>query len=157
MGRARVRDARAMERAAPSVGRPGPSFAHARVGDAMSSRVLSCDPATSLVTVAQRMTGEGVHAVVVLRGPGDPGQLPSGLITDTVVLRHAEAADCFTAGEVADRDVLEVFPDEPLASVAKRMARHGVTHAVVLDGLGGHLIGVLASSDVVRVIAWGSH
>ena len=32
-----------------------PTFDHARVADAMRPRVLTCDPETPLVTVAQRM------------------------------------------------------------------------------------------------------
>ena len=44
-----------------------PSFEHARVGDAMHPRLLSCNPQTTMVTVAQRMAREHVHAIVVLR------------------------------------------------------------------------------------------
>ena len=144
-----------MESTAPSVSHPGPGFAHACVGDAMSPRMLSCDPSTPLVTVAQRLDDAGVHAIVVLSSADEGGRRPSGLITDLVVLRHAEGADRFTAGEVASRDVLEVFPDEPLRTVVRRMASHAVTHVVVLDAPSGHPIGVLAASDVVRVLAWG--
>jgi CBS domain-containing protein len=117
--------------------------------------MLSCDPSTPLVTVAQRLDDAGVHAIVVLSSADESGRRPSGLITDLVVLRHAEDADRFTAGEVASRDVLEVFPDEPLRTVVRRMASHAVTHVVVLDAPSGHPIGVLAASDVVRVLAWG--
>ena len=121
----------------------------------MSPRMLSCDPSTPLVTVAQRLDDAGVHAIVVLSSTDESGRHPSGLITDLTVLRHAEDADRFTAGEVASRDVLEVFPDEPLRTVARRMASHAVTHVVVLDAPSGHPVGVLAASDVVRVLAWG--
>lgn len=120
----------------------------------MSEPMLSCDPATPLLTVAQQMAGEGVHAIVVV-GDHGPGRRPTGLVTESVLLRHATDAHRFTAGEVAHRDVLELFADEPLASVARRMAGHGVTHAVVLERPGGPPIGVLAASDIVRVIAWG--
>jgi hypothetical protein len=40
-----------------------PSFDHARVADAMRPRVLTCDPETPLVSVAQRMASEHVHAI----------------------------------------------------------------------------------------------
>ena len=48
-----------------------PSFEHARVADAMRPRVLTCDPETPLVTVAQRMASEHVHAIVVLLETAD--------------------------------------------------------------------------------------
>ena len=153
--RAVVRDAQDMETTALSVPYPGPRLVHAHVSDAMSPRLLSCDPSTPLVTVAQRMAGEGVHAIVVLGSPSASGRSPSGLVTDAVLLRHAAQADRLTAGEVASRDVLEVFPDEPLEPVARRMANHSVTHVVVLDEPSGHPVGVLSASDVVRVLAWG--
>ena len=57
-----------METMAPSTGYLAPSFAHATVGDAMRPWVLTADPATPLVTVAQRMAGEQIHAIVVVGG-----------------------------------------------------------------------------------------
>jgi CBS domain-containing protein len=42
-----------------------PNFEHARVADAMRPRVLTCDPQTTMVTVALRMASEHVHAIVV--------------------------------------------------------------------------------------------
>ena len=70
-----------------------PSFEHARVADAMRPRVLTCDPGTLLVAVAQRMASEHVHAIVVLletvNPDGEVARRPWAVVTDHDVLRSA--------------------------------------------------------------------
>ena len=93
-----------------------PSFEHARVADAMRPRVLTCDPETPLVTVAQRMASEHVHAIVVLLETAEPdgeiGRRPWEVVTDHDVLRSAASISHRTAGEVATGEVLLAQPDE---------------------------------------------
>lgn len=147
-----VREPAGMETIAPSSGYLTPSFAHATVGDAMHPAVLTCDPATPLVTVAQRMAGERVHAIVVL---GGDARVPWGVVNDTDLLRHASRVDELTAGEIASRDVVEGFTDEALGELAARMTRRAVTHALVLDRATGRPVGIVSTLDLARVLAWG--
>ena len=81
-----ARNVLAMQALAPIGSYLTPNFEHARVGDAMRPRVLTCDPQTSMVTVAQRMANEHVHAIVVLRktvdADGEIGRRPWGILTD---------------------------------------------------------------------------
>ena len=127
-------------------------FARAIVGDVMHPHVLTCAPGTPLVTVAQRMASEGVHAIIIL--PADDRSL-WGVVSDTDLLQHAKCVDELTAGDVASRDVVEVFPEDRVESAARRMARHAVTHALVLDRPTGFPIGLLSALDVARVLAPG--
>ena len=143
-----------METVAPSTGYLAPSFAHATVGDAMRPWVLTCDPATPLVTVAQRMAGEQVHAIVVLSA-GDGERTLLGVVTDADLLRNAARVDELTAADIADPEILQVHADARLSEVAERMARHGVTHVLVVDPTRRRPVGVLSSLDVARVLAWG--
>ena len=124
-----------METVAPSTGYLAPSFAHASVGDAMHPAVLTCDPATPLVTVAQRMAGERVHAIVVLAGDV---RVPWGVVCDTDLLRHASRVEALTAGDIAGRDIVEAFPDERLEDLAARMARRAVTARARARARGRH-------------------
>lgn len=55
-----------MEAIAPVGSYLTPSFGHARVSDAMRPRVLTCDPQTNMVTVAQRTASEHDRPVGVL-------------------------------------------------------------------------------------------
>jgi CBS domain-containing protein len=135
-----------------------PSFEHARVRDAMRPAVLTCDPATALVTVAQRMAGEHIHALVVLRetvADGAPGRRPWAVLTDRDILRCAPRIDELTAGDAASGEVLEAHPDDRLADVAERMLDHAVSHAVVVNPDTGRPIGVLSTLDIAGILAWG--
>jgi CBS domain-containing protein len=132
-----------------------PSFEHARVGDAMRPAVLTCDPATPLITVAQRMASEHVHALVVLADGDARERRPFRVVTDIDVLRSAPRIGELTAAQAATGPVLETNPDEPLSEAAHRMARQRVTHMLVVDPRTGGPVGVLSTLDVAGILGWG--
>jgi CBS domain-containing protein len=135
-----------------------PSFEHARVADAMRPRVLTCDPGTQLVAVAQRMASEHVHAIVVLHetaGADEVVRRPWAVVTDHDILRNAARIVDRTAGDVATGEVLLAQPDEPLPAVAERMLEHGTSHAVVVEPRSGRPVGVLSTLDIAGILGWG--
>jgi CBS domain-containing protein len=145
-----------METTAPTSGAPTPAYARATVADAMHSAVLTCDPATPLVTIAQRMSAERVHAIVMLMPADGAGErIPWAVVTDLDVLRHAGRAGELTAADVAGPELLHAHPDDRLEAVAGRMARRAATHAVVVDRERGRPVGVLSTLDIARVVGWG--
>ena len=136
-----------------------PSFDHARVADAMRPRVLTCDPATPLLNVAQRMASEHVHAIVVLPEVAETDRggerRPWAVVTDHDILRSAGEVGDRTAGEAATGEVLLAHPDEPLPDVAQRMLEHGTSHAVVVEPRTGRPVGVLSTLDIAGILGWG--
>jgi CBS domain-containing protein len=148
-----------METLAPLGSYLTPSFEHARVGDAMHPRVLTCDPQTTMVTVAQRMASEHVHAIVVLResvdAAGAIGRRPWGIITDRDVLRCADVIEDRVADDVAMGGVLFVHPDDRLTDVAARMLDRQTSHAVVVDPRTDRPVGVLSTLDIAGILGWG--
>jgi CBS domain-containing protein len=136
-----------------------PSFDHARVADAMRPRVLTCEPETLLVTVAQRMASEHVHAIVVLHETVEPdgeiGHRPWAVLTDRDILRSAASIAERTAGDSATGEVLLARPDERLPDVAERMLEHGTSHAVVVEPSTGRPVGVLSTLDIAGILGWG--
>ena len=132
-----------------------PSFEHARVADAMRPRVLTCEPGTPLMAVAQRMATEHVHAIVVLPEAAEPDRSPWAVITDHDILRSAADVGDRTAGDVATGEVLLAHPDEPLPDVAQRMLEHGTSHAVVVEPRTGRPVGVLSTLDIAGILGWG--
>jgi CBS domain-containing protein len=136
-----------------------PSFEHARVRDAMRPNVLTCDPATPLVTVAQRMAGEHIHAIVVMADGVDAGRAagrkPWAVLTDRDVLRCAARIEELTAGEAATGELLRANPDDRLADVGERMLDHAVSHALVVDPGTDRPVGVVSTLDVAGILAWG--
>jgi CBS domain-containing protein len=129
-----------------------PSFAHARVADAMRPRVLTCDASDPLVEVARGMTSEHVHAIVVLRG-GDPQTW--AIVTDRDIVACAGRLEDLSAGEAPATEPLTVMADEPLEAAARAMAERDTSHAVVLDRDGRRPIGMLSTLDVAGILAWG--
>ena len=109
----------------------GPSFEHATAADAMRPQVLTGTPDTPLITAAQRLASEHVHALVVLRHEADAaGSRPWAALTDRDVLRNAADAELMTAGEVASA---VASPSDALADVAKAMTRLDTAHVLVVD------------------------
>jgi CBS domain-containing protein len=136
-----------------------PSFEHARVADAMRPRVLTCEPSTPLMAVAQRMASEHVHAIVVLPEATESDREiepePWAVITDHDILRSAADFADRTAGDVATGKVLLAHPDERLPDVAQRMLEHGTSHAVVVEPRTGRPVGVLSTLDIAGILGWG--
>jgi CBS domain-containing protein len=119
--------------------------------------VLTCTRETPLITAAQRMAGEHVHALVVLepRADGVVERYPWAVLTDRELLRNAERADELTAGDVASTDVLQILPSDPLTEVARRMVEHETTHAVVVDERTRRPVGVVSTLDIAGIVGWG--
>ena len=133
-----------------------PSFECARVRDAMRPGVLTATSDTPLITVAQQMAGEHVHAIVV-RGEGERAGGPRhwAVVTGQDVLRCAGRVEELTAEEAASSALLEVHPDDRLADVAARMLEHGATHVLVVEPDTDRPIGVTSTLDIAWIVAWG--
>lgn len=136
-----------------------PSFEHARVADAMRPKVLTCDPDTLLVAVAQRMSTEHVHAIVVLHEAVEPDgeavRRPWAVISDHDILRNAAFVGERTAGDVAKGEILLAQPDDRVADIAHRMIEMGTSHAVVVEPRTGRPVGVLSTLDIAGILGWG--
>ena len=133
-----------------------PTLEHATAGDAMRPQVLTCTPDTPLITAAQRMAGEHIHALVVLRHDGDDvGTHAWAVLTDRDILRHAEAAETMTAGDAASEAILTARPGDRLTELADRMVRHAVSHVLIVDPRTDRPVGVVSTLDIAGIIAWG--
>jgi CBS domain-containing protein len=130
----------------------GPSFAHARVQDAMRVGVVTCHPSTSLRDAARIMVGYQVHSLLV--GDAASSEARFGILTD---LEIAEAAGGdfheVTAGDLARSDLVTVPADESLSSAAKLMADHKCTHLLAVQPETEHPVGVISALGIASVIA----
>ncbi|MGH2934772.1 MAG: CBS domain-containing protein [Gaiellaceae bacterium] len=125
------------------------TLAGARVGDAMTSGVVSCSPETCLRTVARIMAERGVHAVFVF----DYGE-PWLTVTDLDVAAAAvDYVDAHTAGESAVVPLVTVRSDDELAHAAALMAENAVSHLAVIDPLTERPVGVVSTLDIAGVLS----
>jgi CBS domain-containing protein len=73
--------------------------------------------------------------------------------TDQIADRVGERMAQLTVGDVMHRQIFAVRPDQPLRLIAEMMVEHKI-HRVLVT-LEGRLIGVVTSSDFVRLYAQG--
>jgi CBS domain-containing protein len=109
--------------------------------------VIEVDGQSSLRHVAERMSGAGVGAVLVVRGAA------TGILSERDVVRAlADGADPdeVWAADVMTTPVLWVAPDDSISSVAELMELGGVRHAPVREG--GRAIGMISVRDVLDVL-----
>lgn len=131
-----------------------PRMAHARVADAMRHGVLSCSAEASLRAAARTMTLHHIHTIVV-NGAQDGALV--GILSDRELLGallDGQAPER-TVGDVAQRGVLTLSSDQPLAEAVGAMRARAADHAVVVDPHSGHPTGMLSTLDVLGVFAWG--
>ena len=132
-----------------------PSFADAEVVDAMRVGLITCPPDAPLVDVARTMAAYRVHCVVV-ETRGAAGKGPWGIVSDIDLVRAASEGGLYRrAADVARSGAVTVAADEPLGRALALMARHDVSHLVVVQGHSGQPVGVLSALDVADVVAWG--
>jgi CBS domain-containing protein len=132
-----------------------PEFDSATVLDAMRVGVVSVAPDTPLREVARVMATYRIHAIVVSEIDGDR---PWGIVSD---LDLATAAgrdfDKVAAGDIGRSGLVTIHADEDLGRAAELMAKHRVTHLVVVQPHSGHPVGVLSTLDLAGVLAWGAN
>jgi predicted transcriptional regulator len=132
---------------------PEAALAHVHVHDVMNTGILTTDSSTSLRVVARLMAEQRVHVVAV----ADPDNVrrPWGMVTTLDIAAAAAEGTDLTAGEAAaGREIVTISSAEQLDHAAWIMAKHQLTHLMVIDPATGHPTGVLSSLDVAA--AYGS-
>jgi CBS domain-containing protein len=124
-----------------------PNLVSALVADVMRGPVITCAPETPLTTVAQMMSDDHVHAVVVTGIEGTAWGVVTALDLATAA---AEAGD--VARDVAATEPVVVEADTPLSEAARIMVEHQVNHLLV-TGADGSPVGVVSTTDVARSLA----
>jgi CBS domain-containing protein len=117
-----------------------------RVRNIMSRRPTLIDPSMTIAVAARRMRDDDLGCLLIGR---DDQVL--GIVTDRDLVVRALASGTNpareTVGAVMSSEVLSCFEDQPVATVAKLMAEHGMRRLPVLDRW-GRVTGVVSLSDV---------
>jgi CBS domain-containing protein len=128
----------------PCMSNSAPAFDTACVADVMRSPVITCGPETPVASVAQMMSEDHVHAVVVTGIEGTAWGVVTAL---DLALAGVDGADA--ARDVAATEAALVAADAPLAEAARMMVEHQVDHLLVA-GADGRPAGVVSTTDVAR-------
>jgi CBS domain-containing protein len=111
-------------------------------------RVLTVEPTTPVLRVAQRMFREQIGAFVV---SGPDGRIDGLVVERDIVFglaRHGEAALDLPVSAVMTRAVLHCRPDDTVRMVMAEMTRSRVRHLLVIEH--GTLRGIVSIGDVVK-------
>lgn len=121
------------------------------VREAMHEGVISCPTDAPLSTVAELMTANGVHCVVVT--DADVGVW--GVISDLDLVAAAGVRDleAQSAGGSAATPALAIAPGDTLQRATQLMTEHAAAHLLVVEEASGNPAGVLSTLDVARVLA----
>jgi CBS domain-containing protein len=113
--------------------------------------MLTIDAETPVSEAARGMLEAGIKSIVVVGEDCHPESIFTS--TDAVrVAADAAPADEATVGEYMTTDVETVGPDDPLATVARRMVDDDVSHFPVTDADGTGL-GILTTTDLTEALS----
>lgn len=125
-----------------------------RVADVMHRGIVSCDRQASLRRVSELMASERVHCVIVTDDLSDATAL-WGVVSDLDLVAAASVRELEeqSAGVTATTPAITIGPDDSLQRAGYLMIRSGVSHLVVVEPATRHLVGVISTLDLARVLA----
>jgi CBS domain-containing protein len=129
-----------------------PVFFRTTAGEVMHTLLLTCEPETPLVDVAQRMATHGVHCVLVMGDADDASRSPWAIVSD-LDLMAAAAIGLYgrVARDIAATPVVTLAPGEPLWRAAQVMSEHSNPHLIVADPTSHRPLGIISTLDIARV------
>ncbi|MEK9682408.1 MAG: CBS domain-containing protein [Nitrosopumilus sp.] len=122
------------------------------VNQVMSKNILTAEKSTSLQDAAQEMKRLGVGCVIVTKE-----SKPIGIITerDFVTKVAADGRPLFTEiSEVMSSPLITIEPEETIWEASEIMKEKLIHKLPVIDD--GRIVGVITTSDIVRISSVGS-
>ncbi|RMW33778.1 MAG: CBS domain-containing protein [Nitrosopumilus sp.] len=122
------------------------------VNQVMSKNILTAEKSTSLQDAAQEMKRLGVGCVIVTKE-----SKPIGIITerDFVTKVAADGRPLFTEiSEVMSSPLITIEPDETIWEASEIMKEKLIHKLPVIED--GRIVGVITTSDIVRISSVGS-
>ncbi len=122
------------------------------VNQVMSKNILNAEKSTSLQDAAQEMKRLGVGCVIVTKE-----SKPIGIITerDFVTKVAADGRPLFTEiSEVMSSPLITIEPEETIWEASEIMKEKLIHKLPVIDD--GRIVGVITTSDIVRISSVGS-
>jgi CBS domain-containing protein len=117
------------------------------VRDMMTTNPRTATPDLPVAEAAQLMQSEDVGSLPVV-----DGDRLVGVITDrdmaVRVVAEGKDPNSTTVGEIHSQGPVTTSPNEDLDEALRKMARHQVRRAPVVDE--GRLVGILAQADIAR-------
>jgi CBS domain-containing protein len=121
-----------------------------RVREFMTSLIVTADVATPVVEAAKIMAVEDVGSVIVTKN-----EVLVGLVTQKDIIAAQLLSEGvyhrLTLEDIMSSPVVTISPDADLVQAIALMHQSGKRHIPVIEG--DDIIGIVTSTDVLRVIA----
>ncbi len=129
--------------------RRGVDWSRAHVSQAMSRPVLTIDVYESLWDAWQLLSVSGLRHLVVVEDGRCLGVISDRMIITDIPLEEQRLRNRGVGDLLSRVPARSVLDTDPLAEVARTMARYSTEAVPVLDEM-GRLVGIVTGSDLVR-------
>ncbi|MEN6329930.1 MAG: CBS domain-containing protein [Methanobacteriaceae archaeon] len=118
------------------------------VHDAMTSRVITVEPQTSVAAAAKIMTEKDIGSLIIKSNAE-----PEGLITESDIIAKVVSKDLkasqIQVGDLMTQNLIKVHPGSELNEAARLMAKNNIRRLPVVNN--DVLVGILTATDVIMV------
>ncbi len=120
------------------------------VRDCMTAHVITVDVSDSVYDAAELIIGKSIGCVVAIRNDDIAGMVTKGDIIKNSILAGQDPKKT-RVSSIMVTPVISVSPDTDLEEAAKIMSRRNISKLPVIDPESGLLVGILSSTDVIRI------
>ncbi|HDI12787.1 MAG: inosine-5-monophosphate dehydrogenase [Hadesarchaea archaeon] len=118
------------------------------VKDAMTRKVLTAGPNTTVARAAKLMADRGVGSIIIVKG-----KKPIGILTERDLLMKVVSTDLkpskIRVGKIMSKPVVSIRPDADITEAARLMAKSRIRRLPVVER--GDLVGVITTSDITAI------
>lgn len=120
--------------------------------EAMTEKVLTATPDTTVAKAAKLMSQRGVGSIVIVKG-----KRPVGILTERDVLQKVVSADLRSSkirvGKIMSKPLVTIHPDVETTEAARVMVRNRIRRLPVVQQ--GTLVGIITASDLTSIPSLG--
>ena len=118
------------------------------VRDAMTEKVLTATPNTTVAQAAKHMAERGVGSIIIVKS-----KKPVGILTERDLLMKVVSLNLMPSkvrvGKIMSAPIETIGPDADITEAARIMARKKIRRLPVVER--GALIGILTASDITAI------
>jgi CBS domain-containing protein len=116
--------------------------------DAMTKKVLTASPNTTVAKAAKMMAERGVGSIIIVKG-----KKPVGILTERDLLMKVLSVDLVPSrvhvGKIMSAPIISIGPGTDITEAARIMAKNNVRRLPVVEQ--GKLVGIITASDITAV------
>lgn len=118
------------------------------IREAMSGKVLTTGPTTTVAKAAKVMAERGVGSIIIVKS-----KKPVGILTERDLLMKVVSLDLkpstVKVGKIMSAPIITIAPDTDITDAARMMARNRIRRLPVVER--GKLVGVITASDITAI------